>query len=114
MKAAISTFVLISAVLAAAELLAQTDLTFVGNQPVFEVGAAGEWDSGDIIDTSVILDGDTLRMWYAGTDTLDNTHFQIGYAWSLDGVSWNRYAGNPISNTDSWLGAPGSPRMHGQ
>ncbi|MGH7496010.1 MAG: T9SS type A sorting domain-containing protein [bacterium] len=36
-------------------------------------------------------------MWYAGSDELLGLGtLQIGYAWSLNGISWRRYARNPV------------------
>jgi predicted GH43/DUF377 family glycosyl hydrolase len=44
--------------------------------PVFYAGTAGSWDSGDIHDPCVIVEGDTFKMWYAGHDG----SYGIGYA----------------------------------
>jgi hypothetical protein len=44
--------------------------------PVFYPGEAGSWDGGDIHHPCVILEGNTLRMWYAGHDG----SYGIGYA----------------------------------
>ncbi|MFQ5768938.1 MAG: FlgD immunoglobulin-like domain containing protein [bacterium] len=80
-------------------LLAQTDFTQVTDQPVLSYGAAGEWDDGTVWYPAVIKDGDTLRMWYTGHDRSMTPPFpngKIGYAWSLDGIEWHRFAGNPV------------------
>jgi sucrose-6-phosphate hydrolase SacC (GH32 family) len=45
---------------------------------------------------SVILDGSTYKMWYTGTDTTGTGFSQIGYATSLDGITWTKYNGNPV------------------
>ena len=104
MKNEIITFVIIAAMLAATGLEAQTDFMHVGDGPVFDFGAEGEWDDALVAVPSVILDGDTLRMWYSGAETpAGRPRSQIGYAWSLDGVTWNRHAGNPVlTNTLDW------------
>jgi predicted GH43/DUF377 family glycosyl hydrolase len=40
-------------------------------------------------------------MWYTGWDNNDRS--RIGYAWSLDGQNWNKYAGNPVMSASfSW------------
>ena len=45
--------------------------------------------------TVIRAEGDTLKMWYSGgDDTFAHNH--IGYAWSLDGVSWTRHPDNPV------------------
>ncbi|HLV42470.1 MAG TPA: T9SS type A sorting domain-containing protein [Brumimicrobium sp.] len=63
--------------------------------PVF-----GEWDAIAASDPHVLYHNDTLRMWYTGVgwlSTSDTTVNQrIGYAWSLDGISWNQYVNNPV------------------
>jgi hypothetical protein len=74
-------------------LLAQIDWHHVTGQPVLDYGAPGSWESNELFEPAVINDGDTLRMWYTGCDTV---RCQIGYAWSLDGIFWNRFSGNPV------------------
>jgi len=68
------------------------------NKAVFSWGELKEWDDGTVWFPSVVKDDDTLRMWYTGYDK--PVHYspdcKIGYAWSLDGISWNRYEGNPV------------------
>jgi len=64
-------------------------------------GRPGEWDQPGVHTPSVILDGDTLRMWYVGGNGID--HAPIGYATSLDGVNWDRHP-EPVMET----GQPGT------
>lgn len=56
-------------------------------------------------DAFVMNDNDTLKMWYSGVGWLTGTdacpRVRIGYAWSLDGINWNEYAGNPVLNISS-------------
>jgi len=69
------------------------------DQPVMDYGTSGEWDCCNLIFPVVIKDGDTLRMWYTGLNGMlisPSTIWGFGYAWSLDGISWNRDEGNPI------------------
>jgi hypothetical protein len=88
------------------ELFAQTDFTYVTNQPVLGHGAAGEFDDGAVWFPAVIKDNDTLRMWYTGFDRSawgGNPIGNIGYAWSLDGIEWNRDSENPVLSGElSW------------
>ena len=50
----------------------------------------GAFDEIEATYGSVILDGDTLKMWYAGRATDMNG---IGLAWSTDGSAWTRVPG---------------------
>jgi hypothetical protein len=58
-------------------------------------------DRGSIEGPSVIKDGDTLKMYYAGFSVMFNSqpwdlHFNIIYAWSLDGINWNKKTDLPV------------------
>lgn len=69
--------------------------------PVLQVGASGEWDNGFLEGPSVIKDGSTYKMWYCGYDAIPDGigadgKANIGYATSIDGINWVKYAGNPI------------------
>ena len=64
-----------------------------GANPVMDLGSAGAWDDTWAGITSVISDGDTLHAWYLGND---GSTQQTGYATSTDGVTWDKYAGNPV------------------
>src|SRR5574341_263127 len=101
-----ATFTLTLIIVCAAKLQAQTDWRHVASQPVLSYGASGRWDNGAVFWPAVIKDGDTLRMWYAGSDeVLGLGTTQIGYAWSLNGISWRRSAGNPVLSAERpWEG----------
>jgi len=73
---------------------------YAGN-PVIGTGAPGEWDDMSVISQTVIKDGATFKMWYGGFNASNN--FRIGYANSTDGITWIKYAANPVLD----LGAPG-------
>jgi len=79
------------------EIRAQTQWALSASNPVLNPGPAGSWDQNTVFLPCVIKTGDTLKMWYGGTDaTVDQRRPQTGYAWSLDGISWTKYAGNPV------------------
>jgi predicted GH43/DUF377 family glycosyl hydrolase len=61
--------------------------------PVLNVGAGGIWDEAGVRGPSVFYDGRQYRMWYAG---YDGARLSIGYATSLDGVTWDEDAQNPV------------------
>ena len=63
--------------------------------PILSYGSSGTWDCAHLNGPAVIKDGSTYKMWYSGSDW---THYRIGYATSSDGISWTKYAGNPIFN----------------
>jgi hypothetical protein len=76
-------------------LHAQIDWTLVGSEPVLDYGAPGEWDDNWAFAPSIIQDGDTLKMWYSGLNEAI-VEFRIGYAWSINGQTWDRYPSNPV------------------
>lgn len=55
---------------------------------------AGDWDGGGVRYPSVINNGDMYEMWYVGRDLYDV--WRIGYATSSDGLTWTKYASNPV------------------
>jgi len=88
-------------------IYAQINFTDVTNSPVVGYGLPGEWDAGQVWNPSVIMDGDTLKMWYTGGDgsVFEGPITSIGYAWSLQGIAWNKYEENPVLTTEfEWEG----------
>ena len=67
----------------------------LGN-PVLEPGYSGEWDYPRTSFPSVVFDGTSFHMWYAGGETPDAHIYDMGYATSTDGSDWDKYAGNPV------------------
>jgi predicted GH43/DUF377 family glycosyl hydrolase len=78
------------------------DWTKYGNAPVLSPGSAGSWDAGGVSFPTVIKEGSTYKMWYTGMDAAGIG--RVGYATSADGITWTKYAGNPVMN----VGASGS------
>src|SRR5207247_1490149 len=64
--------------------------------PVIDHGRAGSADSFAAQDPSVIKDGTTWKMWYAGDDS---NRKRIAYATSQDGTTWEK-GGRVISPED--------------
>jgi hypothetical protein len=73
------------------------------SNPVLNLGLAGSWDNSHVYYPSVIFDGTSYRMWYAGWDGSSSV-IRIGYAYSLDGVAWTKHPANPVLDR----GTPGS------
>ncbi|MFC1504548.1 LamG-like jellyroll fold domain-containing protein, partial [Spirochaetota bacterium] len=61
--------------------------------PVLDRGTAGSWDDYHAGIPRVIKDGNLYRMWYSG---FDSPNWHIGNAWSYDGITWQKYALNPL------------------
>jgi hypothetical protein len=79
--------------------------TKYGGNPVVVTGTAGSWDAGVASDPTVISDGMTYKMWYPGTDDISgDIYSSIGYATSTNGITWTKYAGNPVisGTVGSW------------
>ncbi|MBD3242660.1 MAG: hypothetical protein GF331_18865 [Chitinivibrionales bacterium] len=80
------------------------------DNPVLTVGPAHSWENAFLEGPTVVAVGDTVKMWYAGVDMVadgqptDNT-VSIGYAWSTDNVTWQRFAANPVLTA-------GTPGLH--
>jgi hypothetical protein len=66
----------------------------------------GQWDAFTIYSVAVIYDSDEERfkMWYGATASSLGSSW-AGYAESLDGSVWTKYAGNPLLSLGP--GAPG-------
>ena len=74
--------------------------------PVLLPGLPGTRDAFAVANPSVIKDGDLYKMWYEGDDS---TFKAIGYATSVDGVTWER-AGLPSTLQQDPLGG-GDPKI---
>jgi hypothetical protein len=59
-------------------------------EPVISIGPVNKFDGGGAAMPSVIKDGATYKMWYAGMISYSDSLFQIGYATSVDGIAWTR------------------------
>jgi N-acetylneuraminic acid mutarotase len=68
---------------------------YEGN-PVLTPGGNGGWDDTHVSQPFIMKDGDRYNMWYVGS--LPDSA-KIGLATSNDGVSWTKYAGNPLLTT---------------
>ena len=65
------------------------------SNPVLKVNTPGKWDDSFVDGPSILFQNDMYHLWYAGaTSTVEL--WQIGYATSADGISWERNGSNPV------------------
>lgn len=68
-----------------------------------EKGNSEEWDSERIgIGMYVLFNGNEYQMWYHGQK---NNVDALGYATSVDGITWQKYENNPVlelGETGAW------------
>lgn len=72
---------------------------YPGN-PVMGKGEWGEWDDGGISEAEVLYHSGVFHLFYGGTKLYEPriaSRESIGYAWSLDGFTWQRYGRNPVA-----------------
>ena len=67
--------------------------------PVLDINASG-WDSLGVETVSVIIDEQAMpsqryKMWYAG-QTINDYRYDIGYAYSSDGIQWVKHSQSVI------------------
>ena len=65
--------------------------TRYGANPVLSYGTNGSWDAVYVGAPNVVKVGSQYHMWYRG-----GVNGGIGYATSPDGITWTKYAGNPV------------------
>ena len=63
---------------------------------VFSGGGPNAWDEVLREKVWVLQENGIYKMWYVGHTLGHEATSKVGYATSLDGISWTRYAGNPI------------------
>ena len=74
---------------------ATTEPPFAASDPVLSAGVLGfDWDGGITAFASVLQTSSGYEMWYIGTKSGQN-HW-VGYATSVDGISWEKWPDNPI------------------
>ncbi len=79
---------------------------YAGN-PVLRPGPG--WDSGWTLAPDILYEGGLYKMWYQGC----SGSCDIGYATSVDGITWTPYSGNPVltANASSWDTTLGNPHV---
>jgi hypothetical protein len=69
-------------------------IKYEGN-PVLDIGDSGKWDDLGVSASAVLFDESGYKMWYAGWESGSEIN-RVGYATSSDGITWERYAENPV------------------
>lgn len=71
-----------------------TGAPYAGSDPVINPGPGGSWEDDGLYSPSVIKQDSIYRMWYDAEAAGEPC--RIGYAYSIDGIDWRKYDGNPI------------------
>ncbi|MCL4868875.1 MAG: hypothetical protein KJ063_07910 [Anaerolineae bacterium] len=82
---------------------------------VFDEGPAGDFDDSGVTYMVVMKEGNLFRMWYSGYDApaTDSTPLAgIGYATSMDGMTWTRIPGPLTDGAVLRAGVPGDFDEH--
>ena len=70
---------------------------YANSDPVIEKGPTGQWTDEGPFTASVIKEDSLYRMWFSGEQSTGSDSIErIGYAYSMDGINWRTYQGNPI------------------
>jgi hypothetical protein len=75
------------------------NLTPYEGNPILGKGPAGSWDSLSVWAPTVVFHDGLYHMFYTGAAPGWRT-FEIGYATSTDGLTWEKYAENPVFKAD--------------
>ena len=71
--------------------------------PVLEVGASGTFDAAWVSPAAVVVRGGLYHMWYTASDVYAITSTgTIGYATSVDGLTWTRYPAPVLESESDW------------
>jgi predicted GH43/DUF377 family glycosyl hydrolase len=77
----------------------------VNASPVLIAGEQNNWDSASIAEPSVVKVGSVYHLFYSALDQWTIENFQVGYAFSTDGITWTKSPQNPvltIGNNNEW------------
>jgi predicted GH43/DUF377 family glycosyl hydrolase len=72
------------------------------SNPVLEVNTPGSWDDSYVGGPTVLFHDAIFHMWYYGWGPTSGNVYQIGYATSADGISWDRSDLNPVLTPSGW------------
>jgi len=66
----------------------------IRTEPVLD-GQYGSWDAIGITHPSIYYDGSLYHLWYSSSNI--QSGWKVGYATSPDGITWTKFAGNPLN-----------------
>ena len=69
------------------------------DSPLLGSGSLDEWDEAGVTDPTVLVTGGGFQMWYVGSNVFGER--AIGHSTSPDGLTWQKYDGNPVLRPDS-------------
>jgi len=75
--------------------IAQTTWYKYPGNPVFQPGKSGEWDEAKIAH-AVLFENGQYHMWYKGWSDYVPGFVGVGYAFSPDGIHWQKHEANPL------------------
>jgi len=84
---------------------ATTDKPYADSDPVFQPGEKGTWDATWVHQPRVFQTANGWVMIYRGVSDSRGANMKLGLATSVDGIHWERYAGNPIFGPSDIKGA---------
>lgn len=102
----------------------QFDIVYRSKNPVLSTGNGLDWDSKNVFRSAVLYEPDNepskrFSMLYGGQGKDDR--YQIGLAYSEDGIHWYKYSGNPVLSYGStgqfdsqWVSQPTVIKYNGQ
>ncbi|MFH1265859.1 MAG: hypothetical protein ABIK89_09025 [Planctomycetota bacterium] len=83
--------------------------------PVLKEGKKGQWDDGGFSEAEVLHWGGAFHMFYGGAKVRPVrilTRESIGYAYSLDGYNFQKFAGNPVASREANPNAAAFAEVH--
>ena len=78
------------------------------SNPIFPRETGPAWDDYFVAEPFILNVGPSYYMWYYGTGQATSYEPMIGMAASGDGVSWDRFSGNPVLSTGDLIDATAS------
>lgn len=74
-----------------------TDPPYAESDPILPAGAAGEFDEWGVVGSGVLRMHGFYHMYYAGLGPgPGGFRTDIGYAYSIDGITWEKWPENPV------------------